>query len=385
MRKHAASRLRSRRARAIRTGVAILRRAREKGFASGYGGGKIYGYHFGRCEAIMSRYAPQTVPIRDIHLLYVTSGLGVPYAPIDEAIVETLKKTVARLTVVLPTDDIPEIANREKPDAMLVLNGMNFNKDHAEKVRDSGIKTAVWLTDDPYYTDATVSFVRHYDHVFTLELSCVAYYTEIGCKRVHYLPFANNFNIYRPKPVEPSKRFDVLFIGSGYWNRIALFDSIAPYLSGKKLMIAGWWWDRLQNYHLISDKIKLGMWMTPEQTSEYYSGAKIVINLHRSPDNDGYNKNSKGIPAFSLNPRTFEIAGSAVLQLSDVRTDLQNQYEPGSEIATYESPEELIGKIDYYLANEEERQRIAWEGLKRTLVNHTYEKRLQTLLAHLFS
>src|SRR5690606_13027817 len=140
----------------------------------------------------------------------------------------------------------------------------NFNVSYLEPIRALGVKTAVWLTDDPYYTDATIHFVTHYDYVFTLELSCVEFYKSIGCKHVHYLPFANDFRVYAPKLVEPAKRYDILFIGSGYWNRIGFFDSIAPYLATKNIMIAGWWWDRLHNYHLLSDKIQLGLWMTPE-------------------------------------------------------------------------------------------------------------------------
>lgn len=370
--------------RRIAAGAKLIRIARERGFTDGYNVGRSSGYHFGICGALFGKYAQATYPIRDIHVMYVATGLGVPYSPIDEAVVESLSKMVSRLTVCVPTANISEIAQRERPDLMLVLNGMNFNKTHAEQVRKLGIRTAVWLTDDPYYTDATADFVPSYDYAFTLELSCVAFYRDLGCKNVHYLPFANDFRIYRPTPVDPSKRVDILFIGSGYWNRVRFFDSIAPYLSNKSVMIAGWWWDRLQNYRLLENKIRLGLWMTPQETAQFYNGAKIVINLHRAHDDESYNKNSRKVPAHSVNPRTFEISGNGAFQLSDVRLDLQNYYTPGAEIATYESPEEMIQKIDYYLAHEDERLHIARKGLKRTLSDHTYEKRLDALLSTIF-
>lgn len=376
---------RSHRARRSALIRAMIRSAQERGYADGYRTSYPAGHHRGWCDALLSWHASKTHPVRDVHLLYVTTGMGVPYAPIDEAVVDTLSRMVARLTVCRPTDDVPGVAFQEKPHGMLVLNGMNLETAKVARVKEMGIRTAVWMTDDPYYSDVTGLFAVHYDHVFTLELSCVPFYRELGCPSVHHLPFANDFRIFRPRPEDPAKRVDVLFIGSGYWNRIRFFDRIAPYLATKNVMIAGWWWDRLANYHLLAGKIRLGQWMTPAETAEHYASAKIVINLHRAPDDDSYNRNNRRLPALSVNPRTFEIAGSGALQLTDVRMDLQNHYAPGQEIVTYESPEDLIGKIEYYLAREDERLAIIRRGLKRTLREHTYEKRLDALLQVLFA
>jgi spore maturation protein CgeB len=388
VRRNAIWKRRARRRRLLRQSAAIqaaVRAAREIGHADGYRNGYPKGHHRGWCDALLSWHASQVYPVRDAHLLYVTTGMGVPYAPIDEAVVDALGRMVTRVTVCRPTDNIPEVVWQEKPHGMLVLNGMNLEASKVLKVKEMGVRTAVWMTDDPYYTDVTGLFAVHYDHVFTLELSCVPFYRDMGCQSVHYLPFANDFRVYRPREADPAKRCDILFIGSGYWNRIQFFDAIAPYLATKNVLITGWWWDRLANFHLLADKIRLGQWMTPAETAEYYAGAKIVINLHRSHDDDSYNRNTRRIPAHSVNPRTFEIAGSGALQLTDVRLDLQNHYVPGREIVTYGSPEELIAKIEYYLAREDERMAIVKSGLKRTLKHHTYEKRLEALLNVMFS
>lgn len=364
---------------------AVIRAAREAGYADGYRKSYPAGHHQGWCDAMMGWHASQVHPVRDVHLLYVTTGMGVPYAPLDEAVTDALSRVATRVTVCRPTDPVADVAAREKPDGMIVLNGMSMDVKQVDRVKGLGIRTAVWMTDDPYYSDVTGLFAVHYDHVFTLELSCVPFYREMGCESVHYLPFANDFRIYRPRAADPGKRVDVLFIGSGFWNRIRFFDAVAPYLATKNVLISGWWWDRLANYHLLADKIRLGQWLTPAETAEHYAGAKIVINLHRAPDDDGYNRNSRQLPAHSLNPRTFEIAGSGALQLTDIRLDLHNHYAPGQEIATYGSPEELIGKIEYYLAREDERLAIVRAGLKRTLKHHTYENRLNALLDVMFA
>ncbi|MNV28901.1 hypothetical protein D3C71_1201070 [compost metagenome] len=75
---------------------------------------------------------------------------------------------------------------------------------------------------------------------------------------------------------------------------------------------------------------------------------------------------------------------SGTFQLSDARDDLATFYTPDEEIVTFNTQQELMDKIRYYLANEEERQRIALKGLERTLRDHTYPKRVNELLTIIF-
>lgn len=358
--------------------------ARKAGHEAGFRAGHIDGYRMGFCDAVMRGQSVAAEPVKDIHILYVTAGIGVPYPALDEAVIDGLRGLVRAVTVANPSEDVAALAGKFQPDLVLVLNGVVLPADQVNQLRQSGIKTAVWFTDDPYYTDWTISIAPRYDYIFTLELNCVPFYRKLGCEHVYYLPFAVNPNVFHPKHVPASYQSDICFIGTAFWNRVELIDRLAPILMNRKVVIAGWWWDRLQNYSLLSDKIKLGDWMTPEDTANYYNGAKIVINLHRSVDDYTINSNGRRIEALSVNPRTFEISGCATLQLSDIRQDMSNVYVPGKEIGTYVSHDELIEKIDYYLQHEEERQKIALNGMSRTRRDHTYHKRLNTMLSIIF-
>lgn len=115
-----------------------------------------------------------------------------------------------------------------------------------------------------------------------------------------------------------------------------------------------------------------------------YCASQIVINLHRSPDDESYNLNSRKIPALSVNPRTFEIAACGAFQLSDERADLSSLYAPGEEMITYSSPEDFLAKVEYYLRNPEQRSEIALRAMQRTLRDHTYEARLQKMFEIVF-
>lgn len=365
-------------------GMDSLESAREEGSRDGFQLGWTYGYHLGRCESIMRNIPAEEFQIRDVKVLYVTAGIGVPYPALDQAIIDALGQLVRELVVANPSEDIAGIAGHVNADLVIVLNGVVLPAEQVAGVRKKGIKTAVWFTDDPYYTDWTAGIAPRYDYVFTLELSCLPFYRVLGCPEVHYLPFAVSPKYFYPKPVDTSHRTDICFIGTAYWNRVSLIDRMSLFLSAKKVLISGWWWDRLQNFSQLADKIRLGEWMTPEDTSSCYNGAKIVINLHRSADDTSINANGRKMPAHSLNPRTFEISACGTLQFTDVRRETGNFYKLEEEIVTYTSPEELMDKIEYYLQHEEERRTIALSGLRRTMLDHTYHKRLIQMLDIIF-
>lgn len=359
--------------------MSMLYETWKAGRENGYHAGWRHGYHYARCETLVRQELGAVKRLFDMRVLYVKAD-GQPYVSLDEGIMDGLASTVREWHVIGPQEPVAETALSLRPDLVLVLDaaGRPFPVEQADRMRAAGIKTAVWFPDDPYHSDLTLTLAPHYDYVFTLELGCVPHYRAAGATQVHYLPFAANPYKIRPQRVDTSYQYDICFIGTAFWNRAAFFDQIAEYLSTKRVFINGWFWDRMAKYSTLAGKIK-GYWLPPEEAVRYYSGAKIVINLHRAADDETHNTNSRGLKAVSVNPRLFEIAACGTLQLTDVREQTSAMYVPGSEIVTFSSPQEMIERIEYYLAHEEERRLIAWNGLKRTLRDHIYRKRLASL------
>ncbi|RCW50904.1 CgeB family protein [Paenibacillus prosopidis] len=357
----------------------IMASARAAGSHNGYTLGFQNGRRLGRCETVIRAITKESHIRHGMSVLCITSGLGVPFAPIDKAVLEALQMQVARVGAVSALDDIVKTARDFKPDLALVLLGMRVEPETVNRLKAMGIRTAIWYSDDPYYTDMTRNTARHYDIVFTNELSCIEFYRQHGCRYVFHLPLAAHFKGFHPKPVRVSYMSDICFMGSAYWHRVEFFDQIADYLATKNVRIFGIWWKRLKSYSRLKSSIQT-KWLTPEETANYYNGAKIVINLHRSPHDETFNKNSARIPAWTTNPRTFEICASGTFQLTDAREDLTGLYVPGRDLIVYSSPEELVSKIEYYLHNEEERNQIALSGLDHTVRNHDYHQRIATLL-----
>jgi spore maturation protein CgeB len=341
--------------------------------------GMEHGYHLGRCEAVRAMVPPAPLNVRPLRVLFIPQG----FPAIDQGVIKALQPRVNELIIGTPREMLAA-AERSRPDLVLVLNGLHhvFPENHLQQIdmiRALGIRTAIWFADDPYFTDDTSRIAPHYDVVLTHEQSCVQLYRELGCAQVGYLPLAADTDLFRPQQVEPAYRSDVCFIGMAFWNRVAVFNRIAPYLAGKKVIIAGGLWNRLKHFKLLRPSIREG-WTPIEETVKYYSGAKIVINLHRGYLLEKDNRNSREIPGQSINPRTYEMAACGALQLTDFRDDLTRLYIPGHEIAVYRTPDELMGQIEYYLTHDQERRAIAYNGLRRTLEQHSFARRIEELL-----
>ncbi|WHY97944.1 glycosyltransferase family protein [Peribacillus simplex] len=317
---------------------------------------------------------------RDLKVLFIKSGIGAPYPALETSIVNELNQCVSGLMVVSPKEDIINISKRYKPDiALYFTSGTNLEPQKIKQLKRMGIRTALWLTDDPYYIDITKFIVSHFDIIFTQEKNCISLYKSYGCNKVHFLPLAADSHVFQPKVVNDKYKSDILFIGNAFWNRVNLFDSIADYLSKKDTKIIGHSWERMDNYSLFKNKVN-NIWTSPAETASFYNGAKVVINIHRQHDDSTINLNKDKINADSINPRTFEISACGAFQLTDIRKDLSDFYTPEVDIATYQSPTELIQKIEYYLNHEDERRKIATNGLNKTKELHTFTNRINELL-----
>ncbi|MCJ8013895.1 DUF3880 domain-containing protein [Paenibacillus sp. KQZ6P-2] len=345
-----------------------------RGYRHGYGDG----YRLGICQAVENRVPLPQPDKRDMKILYVPQG----FHAIDQGVIAALRSLI-RECIVGEAPNMLQLAATERPDLVLVMNGLHvFPENHLEdiaKVRGMGIQTAVWFVDDPYFTEDTALMCTKYDIVFTHELGCIPFYQGLGASKVHYLPLAVNTAMFKSQRPEPRHKYDICFIGNAFWNRVSIFDEMAPFLEDKKVLIAGGFWERLTQFSKLERSLHIGF-IAPEETVNYYNGSKIVINIHRPDEYGQDNRNSYQIRAKSINPRTYEISACGTFQITDVREDINSHYRPGYDIETFGSVRELQDKISYYLQHEDERLAMAWHGLWTTRMEHSFISRMRRLL-----
>ena len=98
-----------------------------------------------------------------------------------------------------------------------------------------------------------------------------------------------------------------------------------------------------------------------------YNSSKINLNISlRSIVN--------GIPL-----RAFEIMGSGGFLLSNYQSEFLEYFVPGTDFDYFESPEDMIRKIDYYLEHDDIRKQIAANGLEKIKKNHTFFDRVKEM------
>jgi spore maturation protein CgeB len=80
------------------------------------------------------------------------------------------------------------------------------------------------------------------------------------------------------------------------------------------------------------------------------------------------------------NTRLFQATGCGACLLTDWKPDLAKYFEPDVEVVTYRNAEEAGEKARWLLDNEPARREIAERGNKRTLRDHTFAARTNSLL-----
>ncbi|MBE5894758.1 MAG: spore maturation protein CgeB [Lachnospiraceae bacterium] len=81
-----------------------------------------------------------------------------------------------------------------------------------------------------------------------------------------------------------------------------------------------------------------------------------------------------------LSLRVYDVLGCGGFLLTNYQAELPEYYEPGKEVETFSSPEELADKADFYLRREDERKKIARLGYEKTKAMHTYDHRIAEMI-----
>lgn len=74
--------------------------------------------------------------------------------------------------------------------------------------------------------------------------------------------------------------------------------------------------------------------------------------------------------------RMFDIMGCEGFLLTNYQAEIASLFEPGRDLAVYESFDDCLQKAEYYLEHEDERRTIAENGYRKICAHHTYDHRI---------
>jgi spore maturation protein CgeB len=263
-------------------------------------------------------------------------------------------------------DKLMSVILTERPEILLVFKGEVFPPKAAERARRvSGVRTVLWFPDDPRYLRSLLLMIAHsFDLVAVSSKATVSLLKSRGSDSIIHLPFACDPNIHRS--LGRNMTFDLTFVGSYYPERARILSKVAS----KNLKIWGPYWSlpwiprRLRNNTLSTNSYGGNL-------VEILNRSKITINIHHRTDLHASGK---------INMRVYEAAGCGTFQLTDKPFGLDEFFNVGREIICYDSPEKLVELADYYLDANEERNEIAQAAQCRAYEDHTYVKRVTSML-----
>lgn len=328
---------------------------------------------------------------------------------------------------------------RETPD---VVFSFNYFPVISQVCRKNDIKYISWIYDSPYVMLYSYTALNPCNTIYVFDKELYLEFHNAGINTVHYMPMAANverLDRIAMTAATNSFLYNVSFVGSLYTEQHNFYDrmtSLSDYTKGylEALMAAQM---KVQGYNFIQESLApimddlyqaLPMDPNPDGVeSREYLYAQYVINrkitgLERAElltaiaehhaldlfthDNSFSGKNlhnhgtvdyyqqmplvfkqsrinlnislrsiKSGIPL-----RAFDIMGSGGFLLSNFQADFLDDFVPGEDFVYYESKEDLLYKIDYYLSHEEERTEIARNGHDKVAAGHTFRHRVRDML-----
>jgi spore maturation protein CgeB len=275
------------------------------------------------------------------------------------------------------TEGILEKALRFEADFILVVSAMYFHPDFfvmfnrmkCQKCGNRNIGLGLVFTESPYDDEQQLRLAPFADICWVNERTSVDIFRKVN-PNTFYLPHA--YHPEKHKPKEPEERVaahDVVFVGTGFQERIDLLSAVD--WEGIDLGLYGHW-SLLPSRHRLRRYIK-STEIDNDTTAALYQRAKVGLNLYRQ--SMGFGRNVPRINhAESLNPRAYELAACGRFYLSEYRKESEEVF--GSIVPTFKDAGELGPLIKSWLRSSEVRQRVS-RKLPDVVREHNWEARAE--------
>lgn len=272
------------------------------------------------------------------------------------------------------SDAVAMMAAECQPDLVLALAQAPLVTPALRQLSAMGIATAFWFVEDYRLLRYWRRVAPDYGCIFTIQQGeFEEELRQCGARHHAYLPTAAAPEIHRPLQLTPQERdeygADLSFVGAAYHNRLRFFRGLLDH----QLQIWGSGWPLTPPF--AAAVRRQGERIDTETCVRIFNATAINLNLHSSTCHEGVD------PAGDfVNPRTFELASCGAFQLVDRRRHLPDLFTD-EEQQTFITLAELRDQIDHYRTRPDERRELAARARRRTLAEHTYEARMEELLA----
>ncbi|MCP4109086.1 MAG: glycosyltransferase [Desulfobacteraceae bacterium] len=297
-------------------------------------------------------------------------------------------------------------AHKNKP-VDLILTYYNSNQIMAEAVdelRQIGPPVINYSCNNAHQFHLISEISPHFDFCIVPEKQALEKYKSVGANPLHIQMAANPY-FYRPFKIQFC--YDATFVGQKYLNRPEYIHylcnngisarvwgpnwrQITPLWNGSSFIasirhLPGRILLRRHQRQQWKDSQKTDMFYLPETVCggvlsdddmvKMYSKSKISLNFSEVKDE------VTGEIKRHIRLRDFEGPMSGAFYMTGYQEELAEYYDIGREIVCYNTKEDLLDKVKYYLAHSYERDKIRDAGYQRTYRDHTWEQRFNQLFS----
>ena len=158
------------------------------------------------------------------------------------------------------------------------------------------------------------------------------------------------------------KKYELLFVGNSRHVYRRILKDLIP--TEYRLTVYGRHWDKFPvKEYVVQDYIDNNI------VGQAYHDAKILLNDHWD------DMREYGI----ISNRIFDALSAGAFVVSDYVPGIEDVL--GDSVVTYDTPEDLKEKIDYYMKHEDERDAKALAGQKIVREKHTFANRVDGMLS----
>ncbi len=304
---------------------------------------------------------------------YVSSAYKMP-------ITRILRRLFRHIYVSELGKEIVNQAEHLRPHFTLVCKGVHVTPWVLRELKRKG----VYLIN--FYPD--VSFMCHgslipqslplYDHVFTTKLFGIQDMKKrLNIGNSEFIPHGFDPDLHQPMKVScgDMERLgaDASFIGTWSPKKTAYLTELAGTLPDIRLRVWGNQWEKADSPPLKPNI--MGVAVVGDTYPLAIQCSKINIAI-LSEVREGASSGDQ------VTTRTFEIPACGGFMLHERTEELLDYFIEGEEVACFSSLEEMVEKIRYYLAHDEERERLRLAGHRRCIAENSLDRRAMRIVEH---
>lgn len=273
---------------------------------------------------------------------------------------------------------VRKLAQKKKYDAIIIDNKPYLSAKTLSVIKQLDNQTRVVniLTDDPFgmYSKAWTLLkktVKYYDIFFVQREQNIDELKKLGAKQVEicYRSFDPAYN----RPLELTANDKALyectvgFIGTYEKHRASFIAYLIQH--NIPVSVTGNDFESAEYWDIIKPHYK-GRSIYGEDYIKAINGMGIALHFLRRANRD------------EQDSRTFEIPACRVFMLAERSSVHQALFKEDEEAVFFESKEELLSKVQFYLKNESERKRIALNGYNRSFSSgYTHKDRMVKIVS----